>query len=128
VAFRKNKRWLWTVMCRRTRQIIAFEIGDRSAATCRRLWNRIPDDYRQCASFSDFWEAYQQVLPKETHQSVGKESGETNHMERWNCTLRQWLGRFTRKTLSFSKIDSMHHLVTRWFIVEYNLKIKQTFI
>ena len=24
-----NKRWLWTVMCRRTRQIIAFVIGDR---------------------------------------------------------------------------------------------------
>lgn len=128
VAFRKNKRWLWTVMCRRTRQIVAFEIGDRSAATCRRLWNRIPDDYRQCASFSDFWDAYQEVLPVETHQSVGKESGETNHMERWNCTLRQWLGRFTRKTLSFSKVDFMHHLVTRWFIVEYNLKIKQTFI
>jgi insertion element IS1 protein InsB len=32
-----NKRWLWTVMCRRTRQIIAFIIGDRSEKTCRRL-------------------------------------------------------------------------------------------
>ena len=27
-----NKRWLWTVMCRRTRQIVAFVIGDRSAS------------------------------------------------------------------------------------------------
>jgi hypothetical protein len=34
------------------------------------------------------------------------------------------LGRFTRKTLSFSKVDYMHHLVTRWFIVEYNLFIQ----
>lgn len=30
-VFKKaNKSWLWTVMCRRTRQILAFEIGDRS--------------------------------------------------------------------------------------------------
>ena len=127
VAFRKNKRWLWTVMCRRTRQIIAFALGDRSAQTCRRLWSRIPEEYRTCASFSDFWEAYQEVLPAETYQQVGKDSGQLNHMERWNCTLRQWLGRFTRKTLSFSKVDYMHHLVTRWFIVEYNLNIQRSF-
>ena len=127
VAVRKNKRWLWTVMCRRTRQIVAFVLGDRSADTCRKLWTRIPAAYRHCSSFSDFWEAYQEVLPAEVHQAVSKDSGELNHMERWNCTLRQWLGRFTRKTLSFSKVDYMHHLVTRWFIVEYNLQIQKTF-
>lgn len=127
VRYRRNKRWVWTVMCRRTRQIVAFAIGDRSAKTCRKLWNRVPEDYRACSSFSDFWEAYREVLPDETHTQVGKGSGEVNHMERWNCTLRQWLGRFTRKTLSFSKVDYMHHLVTRWFIVEYNLKIYKAF-
>jgi hypothetical protein len=37
VVQRQQKRWLWTVMCRRTRQIIAFVIGDRSEATCCRL-------------------------------------------------------------------------------------------
>ena len=30
VASKSQKRWVWTVMCRRTRQIIAFAIGDRS--------------------------------------------------------------------------------------------------
>jgi len=122
VRFRKNKRWLWTVMCRRTRQIVAFAIGDRSAKTCLKLWKRIPVAYRRCHSFSDFWEAYQEVFPAETHRSVGKESGQVNHMERWNCTLRQKLARYVRKTLSFSKADYMHHLVTRWFIVDYNLR------
>lgn len=120
-----NKRWLWTVMCRRTRQIIAFVIGDRSAKTCRRLWNNIPEQYRTCICFSDFWEAYQKVLPKQTHHAVGKESGETNHMERWYCTLRQHQARYVRKTLSFSKRDSFHHMVTKWFIVDYNLARKQ---
>lgn len=41
VAKRKQKRWLWTALCRRTRQIVAFVIGDRSEATCRRLWHAI---------------------------------------------------------------------------------------
>ena len=123
VRFRKNKRWLWTVLCRRTRQIIAFSIGDRSEKTCRKLWKRIPTSYRGCHSFSDFWDAYQAVFPEETHQSVGKDSGQVNHIERWNCTLRQKVARYVRKTLSFSKTDYMHHIVTRWFIVEYNLAI-----
>ena len=113
-------------MCRRTRQIIAFAIGDRSAETCQKLWLNIPQEYRSCLAYSDFWEAYQQVLPEDTHEAVGKESGQTNHLERWNCTLRQKLARYVRKTLSFSKADYMHHLVTRWFIVEYNLSIQPT--
>jgi insertion element IS1 protein InsB len=120
-----NKRWLWTVMCRRTRQIIAFVIGDRSEKTCRRLWRKVPIEYRSCVSYSDFWDAYQKVLPQETHHAVGKDSGQVSHMERWYCTLRQHQARYVRKTLSFSKRDTFHHLVTKWFIVDYNLARKQ---
>jgi len=119
-----NKRWLWTVMCRRTRQILAFVIGDRSEMTCRRLWNKVPLAYRRCVSYSDFWEAYQKVLPQETHQAVGKETGQVSHMERWYCTLRQQQARYVRKTLSFSKRDAFHHMVTKWFIVDHNLSRK----
>ena len=118
-----NKRWLWTVMCRRTRQIVAFVIGDRSEATCRKLWERVPPAYKGCRSYSDFWEAYQLVFPIATHECVGKGSGQTNHMERWYCTLRQSCARFVRKTLSFSKSDVMHEIVTRLFIIRYNLSL-----
>lgn len=124
VQKRVNKRWLWTVLCRRTRQIIAFVIGDHSEATCRQLWEAIPLSYRRCQSFSDFWKAYAKVFPPETHQQVGKETGQTAHQERWYCTLRQWLGRYTRETLSFSKLDYYHELVTRWFIIEHNLRMR----
>jgi len=113
--------WLWTVMCRRTRQVIAYVLGDRSDETCQRLWKRVPDDYRRCHSYSDFWGAYQRLLPSGTHQCVGKETGETAHMERWYNTVRQRLARYVRKTLSFSKSLKFHHLVTKWFIVEYNM-------
>ncbi len=123
VGKKGNQRWLWTVMCRRTRQIIAYVVGDHSDATCKRLWKRVPDEYRRCHSYSDFWGAYQRILPSGTHQCVGKETGETAHMERWYNTLRQRLARSVRKTLSFSKIDTFHHLVTKWFIVEYNLSL-----
>ena len=97
-------------------------IGDRSAETCKRLWNRLPEGYRALHTYSDFWQAYQKVFPKETHRSVGKETGETAHMERWYNTLRQRLARFVRKTLSFSKSDVYHHIVLKWFITEYNLE------
>ena len=118
-----QKRWIWTVMCRRTRQIIAYAIGDRSQQTCRLLWERIPASYKSCQSFSDLWEAYQMIFPPDTHQCVGKGERQTNHMERWYNRLRQSNARFVRKTLSFSKSDIMHEIVTRSFIIKHNLSL-----
>jgi hypothetical protein len=40
-------------------------------------------------SAMDFWTAYQGVIPSKQHRAVGKETGETAHMERLNNTLRQ---------------------------------------
>jgi IS1 family transposase/transposase-like protein len=122
VLKKSNKRWVWIALCRRTRQIVAFYIGDRDEASCRQLWQRIPDTYKPCATYSDFWEAYQKVFDTDKHQAVGKESGQTAHVERWNNTLRQRLARFVRKTLSFSKSDTFHELVLKWFIHYYNLQ------
>ena len=39
---RRDKRWVWLALCRRTRQIVAFAVGDRGAETCKRLWRRVP--------------------------------------------------------------------------------------
>lgn len=80
------------------------ESGNRSEKTCRRLWEAIPQAYRTGQCYTDFWNAYQAVIPEEQHTAVGKETGETAHVERWNNTLRQRLARFVRKTLSFSRI------------------------
>ena len=74
-----NKRWIWTVLCRRTHQIAAFVIGDRSEVTCRKLWEQIPPAYKGCRSYSDFWEAYQLVFPIETHECVGKGRTDQSH-------------------------------------------------
>ena len=118
-----QKRWVWIALCRRTRQIVSFYIGDRGKKACRSFWNLIPKKYRRCRSFSDFWEAYSNVIDTGKHQLVGKESGETSHVERWNNTLRQRICRFVRKTLSFSKSDEMHKLYLHLFVYNYNLSL-----
>lgn len=125
VLKKNQKRWVWLALCRRSRQIVAFVIGDRSEETCRKLWERIPAEYKACRTFSDFWEAYQMVFPQDTHCSVGKESGQTAHIERWINTLRQRLARFVRKTLSFSKSDRFHEVVLTLFLHRYNLLSRQ---
>lgn len=119
---KRQKRWLWVALCRRTRQVVAFVIGDRSERSCRRLYKRIPAGYRRCKSYSDFWSAYAKVFSADQHQSVSKETGQTAHVEPWNGTLRQRLGRYVRRTLSFSKTDRHHHLATKYFIWHYNLE------
>jgi IS1 family transposase len=60
------------------------------------------------------------VLPQEQHRPSGKSAGHTNHIERWNNTLRQRLARFVRKTLSFSKCGVMHENCLRLFLHDYN--------
>jgi insertion element IS1 protein InsB len=120
VLKKTSKRWVWLALCRQTRQVVAFVIGDRSARTCRRLWEAIPEAFRRAHCYTDFWEAYSKVLPPEQHTAAGKESGQTAHVERWNLTLRQRLARFVRRTLSFSKSSVMHEACLCLFIHRYN--------
>ena len=101
--------------------MVAYAIGDRSQATYHRLWEAVPSAYQVGHCFTDFWAAYQAVIPEEQHSAVGKETGETAHVERWNNTLRQRLARFVRMTLSFSKSEVMHEACLLLFLYRYNL-------
>lgn len=65
-------------------------------------------------------ELQEKVFPEDRHQPVGKQSGQTNHVERWNGTLRQRLGPFVRKALSFSKSEEMHEICLLLFLHYYN--------
>jgi hypothetical protein len=70
----------------------------------------------------------QEVIPEERHQGVGKEEGETSHLERWINTLRQRRSRFVRKTLSFSKSRHMHHCCLKLFVYRYNSERKSVIL
>jgi len=104
--------------------VVAFAIGDRSARTAAKLWSKIPESYRQRQSFSDFWKSYRPVFEEDpTHEQVPKDSGALAHVERFFGTVRQRLARYVRQTLSFSKSERMHHLVTKLFIEAYNCQV-----
>jgi insertion element IS1 protein InsB len=108
VGSKAHERWLSVALCRRTRQVVAYWVGDRSENSALHLWRNLPNDYLRCASFSDGWQAYGSVFDLRRHQMVGKDTGHSAHTERWFNTVRQRLARFTRRTLAFSKQDAVH--------------------
>ncbi len=107
VRTKDEPAWIWVALDRATRQVVASVRGDRSQESCRLLWAQVPTPWREATCYTDFWAAYQAVIPEAQHVAVGKATGETAHVERWNLTLRQRLGQFVRQTLSFSKCDAM---------------------
>ncbi|MDB5262141.1 MAG: hypothetical protein JWQ14_1422, partial [Adhaeribacter sp.] len=58
------------------------------------------------------------------HYAVGKDSGLTAYIERFNCTLRQRVARLVRKSLSFSKLIDNHMGAIKYFNCHYNSKRK----
>jgi IS1 family transposase len=57
--------------------------------------------YRQCAvAYTDFWDAYGAVFPNKRHKAVGKETGKTSYIERFNCTMRQRVSRLVSSSLA----------------------------
>ncbi|WP_456297634.1 IS1 family transposase [Dactylococcopsis salina] len=119
VGSKRNKVWIWLAIDSLTHKLSVFKKRDRDRAAARKLWDSLPPVYRQCATcYTDFWEAYQGILPTKRHQAVGKETGQTNHIERFNNTLRQRVGRLVRKSLSFSK-KFQNHLGAIWDFIHY---------
>ena len=118
--------WLWIALCRRTRQVVAYMLGDRSEESARWLRKCLPEEYVCRASRSDQWVAYTAAFPRRTHRLCFKREGETTHAERTFCTLRQRVARLVRKTLSFSKSDQAHELWLRVFLTEHNLTLRKT--
>ncbi len=87
------KKWVWLALDTATWEIVGVFVGSRGKAGAKGLWQSLPTVYRQCAVlYTDFWKAYAEVFPSKRHQAVGKSSGRTNHIERFNCTLRQRTG------------------------------------
>lgn len=125
VGKRANKQWLWLALNPINRQIIAFHIGSRSSKDAQVFYEKIPAVFKgNTGFFSDYWQAYISIFEKENHFGVGKDSGLTAYIERFNGTLRQRVARLVRKSLSFSKSLENHIGAIKYFICNYNLEIK----
>jgi insertion element IS1 protein InsB len=55
------------------------------------------------------------------HKAISKLARKTNHIERFNNTLRQRVSRLVRDALSFSKKLAHHIGAIKLFICHYNL-------
>lgn len=128
VGNKGNKRWIWLIMERRTRQIIAVHIGDRSQDSAEALWAKVPIEVKmQALVLTDLWEAYGLAIPDVQHTACEKQSGEVSLIERFNCTLRQRVSRLVRKSLSFSKSEWFHEEAIKYFISHYNMECRKTY-
>jgi len=121
VQKKANKQWIWIAMDATSRQVIAFHVGDRSRRSAKRLWAKIPMAYRPHATFyTDQYVGYEGVIPAAQHRAISKLARETNHLERFNNTLRQRVSRLVRETLSFSKKLANHFGAIKLFECDQN--------
>ncbi|MCC9168589.1 hypothetical protein LN893_17230 [Pontibacter sp. XAAS-A31] len=89
----------------------------------QRLWENVLERYRQQATFfTDEWEAYKKVILASRHVASANKK-ETNHAERFFCTLRQRCAHLVRKSLPFSKKLERHLLAIRFFVANYNIAL-----
>jgi insertion element IS1 protein InsB len=118
--FKKNKLWLIKAIDRSTGKTIAWVLGRRNTATFRRLYSKLKH-LKDCLFYTDAWDAFAKVLPKNRHFISKKE---TVAIERDNSNTRHNLGRFTRRTKVVSKCEDMVDITIRLW---YHLRTTKTF-
>lgn len=111
VGSKATPLWIWLAFEVETRRIVGCAVGRRPSAAAtatadgdgaKALWDSLPEDIRRRGEFfTDFWGPYASTFPSDRHRPVGKETGLTSYLERFNNTLRQRVGRLARQTLSF---------------------------
>ena len=119
VRSKSNKRWTWYIVERRSGLVVAWENGDRSDATLKRLLAKVAHlPIRIC--HTDSWGAYLRLLPKDFFHIVGKDN--TWKIERKNLNFRTHIKRLHRKTICFSKNQTIHDNVIGMYIEKYYYK------
>jgi insertion element IS1 protein InsB len=125
VGNKKNDQWLWLVMHSKTKQILAFHIGKRNKASGETLMAKLPEDLKKKPTFTQInSQLTMKLSPLKQHTPLGKESGKTSYIQRFNCTIRPRCARLVRKTLSFSKKIENHIGLIKMFICHYNDNLK----
>jgi IS1 family transposase len=85
---RKNKVWIWLAIDIETGEIVGVFVGSRDIKGAQDVMGFSNHLFIVNVLFrnTDFWTAYDAVFPKKRHKSVGKETGQTNRIERC-CTV-----------------------------------------
>ncbi|BAP56699.1 transposase, IS1 family [Thioploca ingrica] len=104
--------------------IMGFWISERDQDAAKALFRSLPPVYRQGAvGYTDGLASYVGSLPTTRHKIAKRKSGKTNHIERFNLTLRPRVAPLVRKPLSLAKkIQNLRDTVLN-FIKDYNQPI-----
>ncbi|WP_256566058.1 IS1 family transposase [Deinococcus sp. QL22] len=119
VAQQTKNIWIWLAMNRATRQIVGCFIGNRDAAGAFGLWQSLPTPYLDAVCHTDGLSAYKGVVFGGLHVIGG-----TQHIERFNATLRLRVAHLVRKSLSFSRKQEHLELLIWMFIHRYNASLR----
>lgn len=103
---KKNKIWLWTAVNKSCPGILAWVLGDRSAATFKQLW-KIITSWKSFFYVTDGYVVYTCFIDDCDH--LVKKTYMTR-VEGENTRLRHYLARLHRKTLCYSKSEEMLRL------------------
>ncbi|HRK73528.1 MAG TPA: IS1 family transposase, partial [Rhodothermales bacterium] len=124
VQNKKRKYWIGVALNPHNRQIVAFHVGGRSSKDAQQFYEQISAVLKgKVGFFSDYWQACIRAFESENHFGVGKNSGLTSYIERFNATLRQRVSRLVRKSLSFSRLLHNHIGAIKYFFCHYNLNM-----
>jgi len=115
VGNKKNPRWLWHALDRKTGKIIAYVFGRRKDEVFRKL-QKLLEPFGIKKYCTDGWGAYSRNLPLEKHE-IGKRK--TQKIERKHLGMRTRIKRLQRKTICYSRSEEMHDIVIGLFINRY---------
>ena len=102
------KLWVWRAYDVDQRRTVAWVLGGRDDATCRRLLDKV--GVKGKVFVTDDWEGYHRVIP-EAQLFTGKDL--TFPIEQDNSNIRHCLARFRRRTKVVSKCRTMVDLSLR---------------
>lgn len=119
VGSKKNQRWLWHALDRRTGKVLAYVFGSRKDEVFLEL-KKLLDPFGIQKYCTDGWGAYSRNLLAEKHE-VGKSKTQT--IERKHLGLRSRIKRLQRKTICYSRSEEMHDIVIGLFINRYEFGV-----
>lgn len=112
VKNKQNQRWLWHAIDHHSHTILAYHFGPRKDSAFKALKEKL-GQFDIDFYYTDDWGAYERHLPTSKYL-IGKRN--TQAIERKHLTFRTRIKRLTRKTICFSKLESIHDAVIGLFI------------
>lgn len=115
VGNKKNQRWTWYAIERKSGVVIAWHNGRRTDESCSCLMEKI-SVFPAARFYTDDWKSYRKYIPPSKHV-IGK--SDTWRIERRNLNFRTHIKRLSRKTICFSKNEKIHDNVIGMYINHY---------